>query len=189
MNDREKKLIFLLLGVAFVLATVFAYTTFTSVMQKKKSAMAKNKTKIEEINANIDAAYDRQEEMEWYDNNQPVEGTFLEVQAKLHKFVTQSMGSKVEKKSIVAQSADSELSGGYQKTTMKVLVSAYDPDLYRWICTLQSPKDFRSVTYIKIEPQRNDKTRVDCELNITQWFIPKSSDDNAEDATETASSK
>ena len=48
-----------------------------------------------------------------------------------------------------------------------------DSQLYKWLSDLQEPRLSRSITFLRISPQRDDPTRVDCELEITQWFQPE----------------
>jgi hypothetical protein len=54
-----------------------------------------------------------------------------------------------------------------------------DRELYRWLTDLQDPAKARSVTLLRISPQRDDATRVDCTLEVTQWFSPESEEDPA----------
>ena len=35
------------------------------------------------------------------------------------------------------------------------------------------PELNRAITFLRISPQRDDPTRVDCELEVTQWFRPE----------------
>jgi hypothetical protein len=48
-----------------------------------------------------------------------------------------------------------------------------DDQLYKWLVELQDPALSRAITFLRISPQRDDPTRVDCELEVTQWFRPE----------------
>ena len=56
---------------------------------------------------------------------------------------------------------------------MKIVANGRDPEIYRWLSDLQDPKQFRSVTRLEIRPQRGDFTRMDCEVEVAQWFFPR----------------
>ena len=71
------------------------------------------------------------------------------------------------------QLADADESGAYRSAKVKVEASATDRELYGWLTDLQDPRKSRSVTLLRISPQRDDPARVDCVLEVSQWFIPK----------------
>ena len=72
------------------------------------------------------------------------------------------------------QREDADESGAYRSSRVKVAASAMDRELYNWLADLQDPQKSRSVTFLRITPERDDQSRVDCVLEVTQWFSPVS---------------
>ena len=53
------------------------------------------------------------------------------------------------------------------------IVDRYDPnDLYRWLDRINIPDQFRIATQIKLAPEKEDDTKIDCVAVIEQWFVP-----------------
>ncbi|BDS05684.1 hypothetical protein NT6N_07240 [Oceaniferula spumae] len=178
MNDREKKLIFLLFGAAFIIVNLFLYTSYTAAKQKKEIALDKGAKEIALKEKQLLEADERIAEMNWLIDYAPKEGTHAAVRADLVTFAEQSAqrnGITMKKRPVPVRE-EAEPTGAYHIARVKVLVNARDPEFYRWITELQNPEKSRSVTMLRISPQRDDPTRIDCELEITQWFAPAADD-------------
>ena len=59
MNEREKKLIFLLFGAAFIIVNIFLFTSYTEAKQKKKTALQKNAAELDLKKKEIEASDER----------------------------------------------------------------------------------------------------------------------------------
>lgn len=174
MNDREKKLIGLLLGAAVIMGSFFLFTTYQASMKKNRAAHIRNKESIEMMRKELEEAKSQQEDIEWLNEHPPIESTHGTVGAELATFTEKSAlksGVTIKKRPSPTRE-DTEEEGAYRSATVKVIGNAMDNQLYRWLADLQSPKDHRSITLLRISPQRDDNTRVDCELEVTQWFTP-----------------
>ena len=174
MNDREKKLVMILVAAVFIIANVFAYTTYDGAIKKKEVEL---KTGAKELKLKQDQLAEaglRQDEIDWLTENMPAEGTHASVRAELITF----MGESATKRRLVlrrhpqAVREDPDEFGEFRSAVVKMVVNARDPELYQWLVELQNPKKSRAITRLKITPQRDDKTRIDCELEVTRWFTP-----------------
>ncbi len=47
--------------------------------------------------------------------------------------------------------------------------------LYQWFDRLNVPDQLRNATQIRLTPNQQDDTKIDCTATIEQWFIPKTS--------------
>jgi hypothetical protein len=45
-------------------------------------------------------------------------------------------------------------------------------DAYRWFDRVNVPSEFRAVTLIRLSPDREDDTKIECTAVIEQWFVP-----------------
>lgn len=179
MNEREKKLIFVLFGAAFLIVNIYLLTSYFAAVQDRKSALKKNAAELAMKKQQIREAGGRQDEMNWLIDHAPKEGTHAAVRADLVVFAERSAQQngvmpKSSKSRPIPLPEDPNEVGIYRTARVKVLVNARDPELYRWLIELQDPAQSRSITMLRIAPQRDDKERVDCELELTQWFSPVS---------------
>jgi len=185
MNDREKKLIFILFGAAFLIVNIFLFTSFNAAKQKKEMELAKGEKELALKKQQILESNDRMAEMDWLIDHSPREGTHAAVRADLVTFVQQTAqrNNLTLKKPPVPVKENPDATGAYHIAQVKILVNARDAELMRWLTELQNPEKSRSVTFLRISPQRDDPTRVDCELEVTQWFAPAGEDGSSGDVT------
>lgn len=179
MNEREKKLIFILFGAAFLIANVFAFTTYQKAMARKQIELTRKTQDYEKKMEELDKADSRLEERRWLENHAPKEGTHAEVRAELVTFTEQSAGRRQVKLKRRPEllSADTKQDGAYRSASIKVIANAEDKQLYSWLADLQDPEKSRTITSLRITPQRDDPTRVDCVLEVASWFTPKSEEE------------
>ena len=182
MNQREKKLIFILFGAAFLIVNLFLFSSYSSTKQKKEMLLKKNAEELVLKKRQILESDERMDEMNWLIDNAPKEGTHAGVRAELVTFTEQSAqrNSVTPKSRPVPLPENFEETGVYRTAKVKMLVNARDPEFYRWLIELQNPEKSRSVTNLRIQPQRDDPTRIDCELELTQWFLPAIEDDSGD---------
>jgi hypothetical protein len=175
MNNREKKLIIILFGAAFIIVNLFLFTSFNTAKQQKKALFSKGAKDLEKMELELDEADSQIPDRDWLFDNPPVEGTHGKVGAELATYTEKSaLSNRVKlKKRPSPQREDAEESGAYRSARVKVLGNATDRELYLWLTDLQDPKQGRSITQLRISPQRDDATRIVCELEITQWFTPQ----------------
>jgi len=175
MNDREKKLIFILFGAAFVIVSVFLFTSYNTKMKQKEALFQKGSKELAKMNKEL-AEWDSQiDDVNWLNDNPPAEGTHGKVGAELATY-TEKSGQRFRvtlKKRPSPQREDTEEIGVYRSARVKVIGNATDSEVYQWLTDLQDPKKSRSITLLRISPQRDDPARIDCELEVTQWFTPQ----------------
>ena len=179
MNSREKTLIFVLFGAAFLIINIFLFTSFQAVMQKKRSQLDVGAKKLKLMESDLATWESKADDVEWLMNNQPVEGVHGNIGAELAAYTEEAAnkhGVSLSKRPS-PQRAETEEVGAYRSARAKVVANAMDDQLYKWLADLQEPALNRSITFLRISPQRDDPTRVDCELEVTQWFRPEIEED------------
>jgi len=175
MNSREKTLIFVLFGVAFLIINIFLFTSYQTVMQKKRSQLDIGAEKLKLMDSDLATWESKADDVEWLMNNQPVEGVHGNIGAALAAYTEEAAnkhGVSLSKRPS-PQRAEAEEAGAYRSARAKVVANAMDDQLYKWLVELQDPALSRAITFLRISPQRDDPTRVDCELEVTQWFRPE----------------
>ncbi len=175
MSPREKKLVIILVSAAFIIVNLFLFTSFNAAKQQKEALLAKGSKDLKKMERELEEADSQIPDRDWLSGNPPVEGTHGRVGAELATYTEKSaLRNQVTlKKRPSPQREDIEETGAYRSARVKVVGNAADRELYLWLTDLQDPKQGRSITQLRISPQRDDPTRVDCELEVTQWFTPQ----------------
>lgn len=186
MNEREKKLIFILVGAAFIIANLFVYTSYNTALKQKQTEFTKGANELKFKLAELEEASTHTDEVNWLNENMPVEGTHASIRAELVTFTEQTAGkygiTLKKRPSPLRENPDEE--GAFRSAIVKVAANSRDQELYRWLVDLQNPKKARSITRLRITPSRDDATKIDCELEVTQWFSPLSEENvDGTDAT------
>lgn len=179
MNEREKKLIFILFGAAFIIVNIFLFTSYNTAIQKKENQLKQGAKDLKRMENELTAWDSQADDVNWLIDNPPAEGTHGEIGAELATYTEKSAARfrVTMKKRPTPQREDAEEVGAYRSARVKVQGNAMDRELYLWLTDLQDPKKGRSITFLRISPQRDDPTRVDVELDVTQWFTPKIEDE------------
>lgn len=175
MNEREKKLLVLLGAAAFVIVNIFGYTVYQKKMKQMQAVLHNGGKEIREKTDALVKADENLENRDWWMENQPAEGTHGRAGAELATYAERSAtryGLQIKRRPSPQRENLAE-PGIYRSAKVKVSVNGRDAEIYRWLTDLQDPGKFRSITRLVITPQRDDATRMDCELEVTQWFAPQ----------------
>jgi len=174
MNAREKKLIMILFGAAFLILNLFAYTSYSEALQKKKVQLKKGEAELQLKKIQLEEASTHQDEVDWLAKNMPIKGTHASIRAELVMLMEQTASKhRIQlKKRPTPLKENPEEEGEFRSAVVRATVNCRDAELYRWLVELQDPKKSQSITHLRITPQRNDPTRIDCDIWVTRWFTP-----------------
>jgi len=175
MNPREKKLVIAMGVVAFLLVNLFLY--FRVYEPKKHEA----RTKIRQHEATLSNAdtYLRMrdevaDEIEWLEKNQAEVAPSQEVEAGLQRFAQTEAtrnGLTIKRQRILPSVQDP--AAMFHRARVELEVSGQEKALYQWINQLQTPTEFRGITSLRLSPEREDDTLIDCKLVVEEWFTPQ----------------
>ena len=112
------------------------------------------------------------QEIDWLEDNTPDPKEGELVPSQLENFVTTEAtraGLTVVRPKIL----DNDESGVYyNRARFEIAVSGNEAALYRWLVRLHSPRDFRAITALRLNPNREDDTLIDANVQVEQWFVP-----------------
>jgi len=175
MNPREKKLVIGMGVVAFLLVNLFLYFR---VYEPKKSETQVKIRKHEAILSNADTFLRMRDEVadeiEWLEQNQAKVAPSQEVEAGLQRFAQTEAtrnGLTINKQRILPSVQDP--ASMFHRARVELEISGREDALYRWIDRLQTPTEFRGITSLRLAPEREDDTLIDCKLVVEEWFIPE----------------
>ncbi len=174
MSPREKKLlIFFALG-GFAILNLLGYKYYAGQKTAIEGAnvQALNKLKAAEMISNS-----REEVapvMEWINARQPRPSDFQIVQSTLQEFAEkEASNSGLTLKSQKLLETD-KTGANYHRAKVQITLSGTEQALYRWFDRLNDIEKFRAVTFIRLAPNKDDDTKIDCTAIAEQWFVPAS---------------
>ena len=175
MSAREKRLLFFLLVVGFLVLNAAALKMFfLPKLQAARSQEKSLKEDYEEGLKDLEKQGDQAEEREWLAKYEPQPIPSQKAESQLEELANreaQRRGLTVKRRKIQPAVVDEGLS--YHRARVELEVSGREQVLYQWIDRLNSPADFRAITQMRLNPKRDDDTEVDCLVLIEQWFVPE----------------
>lgn len=175
MSDREKRLLYLLIGAAFVVVNLGVYKkVYETRLGAAESKLLGAQAKLEAAQTLIDTRDVYEAEMKWLEAREPKQATTQQqAQTRLQQLVqTYAKTQGLETKETRLQTSITDPSLNYHRVRIQVTVSGTEQQLYPFLARLHSPNDFRAVTYMRVGPQKNAPTRADCQVMVEQWFVP-----------------
>lgn len=175
MSDREKRLSILLAVVGFLILNGVGFNMFYQPrMQAARGKLNKAQLELEMRKSLIDTKDAFLTEIDWLDKYEPAPASAQETQTKLQQLAereAQRNGLTVKRQKLQPSIVNQGLI--YHRARIEIEVNGLEPALYRWLDRLHSPNDFRAITFMRLNPQKGDDTRIDCQVVVEQWFVPE----------------
>jgi hypothetical protein len=174
MSPREQKLLifFGLAGFAILnlLAFNYAQTKRTEVDAQRQQALQKLATAemFQESSAQVI------DQMNWLAEHEPQPATNQEVQTSLQQLTereAKSAGLTIKTQKPLP--TDAGEGKHYHRAKIQITVTGAEEALYRWFDKLNTPDQFRIASEIRLTPNQQDDTKIDCTATIEQWFVPQ----------------
>ena len=176
MSKREKTLLSILLTAFVVMLVLFGYKWLST----KKAAI---KTEIETLEATLDVATAAEDarsrvaaEETWLAKHTPEPKEAELAPSRLESFTTaeaKRAGLTVK----VPRILENDTSGvHYERARFQITVTGRENLLWTWLVKLHSPTEFRAVTQLQLSPNREDDTLIDAQVQVEEWFVPKSAE-------------
>jgi hypothetical protein len=177
MNEREKKLVILLGATAFVIVNLALYfKVYSPWKEKAHKQILNSQTVVEKANLCLGAQDQFDDEIRWLDKYRPKTAARQDVEAALQRFAqTEAMRNgltiKPRGQRILPAIVDPGLR--YGRARVEQNVSGRDDAVYRWLYRLQTPGEFRAITDLRLVPNRENDTLLDCKVVVEEWFVPQ----------------
>lgn len=173
MSPREKKLLIFFATAGFLVLNFLAVGFFKSkrvaVDLQRDQARQKLET-AEMFRASREQVTDQ---MDWLATHEPQAAANQDVQTKLQQLCEReatSTGLTIKSQKPLPTTAAEGLH--YHRAKIQITVNGSEEALYRWFDLLNTPEQFRSATAIRLSPNTQDDTKIDCTATIEQWFVP-----------------
>lgn len=174
MSAREQRLVILFSLIGFGLLNLFAFKWFQQKKESVRRARAQAEVTLQNARAFLDMRQQFADEIDWLAKHEPQPAAVQEVESALQRFVQEEAvkaGLSVKRQKI--QPAEKSEGAIYHRARVEFQVTGAESALYPWLYKLQAPEQFRAPTSLRITPQRDDDTQVDCTVVVEQWFVPQ----------------
>jgi hypothetical protein len=113
------------------------------------------------------------EEMDWLAEHEPEPAANQDVQTRLQELCEkQAKSAGLTIKSQKPMPSDTTEGLNFHRARIQVTVNGTEQALYTWFNSLNIPTEFRIASNIRISPNKEDDTKIDCVAVIEQWFVP-----------------
>jgi hypothetical protein len=173
MSAREQKLLlfFALAGFAIINFLLFDFATTKRV--KVDAQRAKALQQLATAEAYRDSSAQVIDEMDWLAEHEPEPTANQDAQTSLQQLAereAKSTGLTIKTQKPLP--TDASEGRNYHRAKLQITVTGTEEQLYRWLDRLNSPEKFRNATQLRVSPNTQDDTKIDCAATIEQWFIP-----------------
>ena len=174
MSAREKKLL-LFFGLAGFAILNFLAFKFATV---KRAEVNSNRTLAQQELNTAEEFQDKRvqvtDEMDWLAEHEPEPVANQDIQTTLQQLTERE--AKTTGLTIKAQKPLPTDSTGvhFHRAKLQITVTGTEQALYQWFDRLNVPQQFRVASQIRLTPNQQDDTKIDCTATIEQWFVPKS---------------
>jgi len=172
MSNREKKLLALLLVAGFLIVNFFLYTLYVQKKTLYANDLDSAKARLKQAIAFSESSNELAEQMEWLAQNEPEPAAYQDVQNALQLFAeTQARTFGLNVKSQELLPTD-ESGIHYHRAQVKINLTGREEALYKWFEAINDPAAFRTAYQIRMTPNGQDDTQIDCAATLSQWFPP-----------------
>ena len=163
MSDREKKLL-IFFGIAgFVILNILAF----NFAQAKRVQVNQDKTSAQARLESSELFREKRDQIE--------PAAAQDVQTKLQQFAEKKAGDfGLTIKSQKPMPTDTT-GVHFHRVQFQFVVTGAEDALYQWFDQINMPDQLRHAAQIRLSPNTQDDTQIDCTTTIEQFFVPASS--------------
>jgi len=173
MSPREKRLLIFFALAGFIVLNFMGLSFYNDqkakILKDRDNAQLKLET-AEQFRINREQV---SEEMDWLAANEPTAAANQDVQSQLQQLCekeARTLGLTIKSQKPLASDQQDGLY--YHRAKIEITVSGNEESLYRWFDRLNIPEQMRIATRIRLLPNTQDDTKIDCTATIEQWFTP-----------------
>jgi hypothetical protein len=173
MSTREKKLLIFFATAGFIMLNFLAFGYYKGKRLEFDRRLDQARQKLETaemISASRDQVAD---EMDWLAQHEPQPAANQDVQTKLQQTCereAKNAGLTIKSQKPLPTEASEGLK--FHRAKIQFTVNGREEALYRWFDRLNMPDQLRAATMIRLSPNTQDDTQIDCTATVEEWFVP-----------------
>lgn len=173
MSPREQKLLIFFAVAAFAIVNFLGYGFATAKRQEVDASRAQARDQLATADMFRDSRAQVTDQMDWLTENEPQPMANQDAQTQLQELVErEARATGLTIKTQKPLPTDATEGRYYHRAKLQINVTGGEEALYRWFDRLNMPDQFRAATQIRLSPNKEDDTKIDCSATIEQWFIP-----------------
>lgn len=176
MSEREKKLLSLFAVAGVILLAFWGYKSYVQKRQELTLNRQKAENTLREAKMSLVSRDSVADEIDWLNQHEPAPQASEQVPTKLQAFANAEAtraSMTVKKMDILPEPPSGEGAvSHYKYAQVKFTVTGEERNLYAWFDKMHSPNDFRVISEITLEPNREDDSLIDCIVTFDQWYVP-----------------
>ncbi len=174
MSAREKKLLSILLLAGFVILNVFLFSLYNQRKARLTNEFNTAKGNLQLAIGYSDSSSEMAEEMSWLAQNEPEPAAYQDIQTRLQQYAevqARNLGLTIKSQELLPTD---ESGVNYHRAQVKINLTGQESALYRWFDSINDPAALRAAYQIRLTPNGQDDTLIDCSATLAQWFPPAS---------------
>jgi hypothetical protein len=173
MSPREKKLLYLFGIAGFLILNFLAVGYYNAKRSEVTRQLNLGRQKLETAEMFSASRDEVADEMEWLAKHEPEAVANQDVQTKLQQLCeTEAKATGLTIKSQKPLPTESSAGLHFHRAKIQLTVNGSEEALYRWFDRLNIPEQLRIASSIRVSPNTQDDTKIDCTATIEQWFMP-----------------
>jgi hypothetical protein len=181
MSERERKLLMFFGTAGVILLCLWGYTTFINKRNSVRAERATAETTLKEAELFEKSQEALADEIDWLAEHEPAPEAGEQVPGKLQQLCAAEAtraGMTVKQQKILPDklSGDDNVPRRYMSAKVEFNVTGKEQQMYAWFDRMHSPNDFRVISTLRLTPNRDDDTQIDCVVTVEQWYLPLSNE-------------
>ncbi len=181
MSERERKLLMFFGTAGVILLCLWGYTTFNTKRNAVRAERLTAETTLKEAQLFEKSQAALADEIDWLTQHEPQPEAGEQVPGKLQQLCAAEAtraGMTVKQQKILPDkiNSDEKTSQRYMSAKVEFNVTGKEQQMYSWFDRMHSPNDFRVISTLRLTPNREDDTQIDCVVTIEQWYVPLSNE-------------
>ena len=173
MSDREKKLLIFFAIAGFAILNLLAFNFATTQRQQVNIQRNQAQQKLATAEMFRESSAQVTDQIAWLAEREPQPAANQDVQTKLQQLAeTEAKANGLTIKNQKPLSTDSAEGRHYHRAKIQITVTGTEQALYQWFDKLNLPDQLRIASQIRLTPNQQDDTKIDCTATIEQWFVP-----------------
>jgi len=173
MSAREKKLLTFFAIAGFVILNFLAIGFAKSKRLEVDRDRAAARQKLATAEMFRESRGQVTDQMEWLAEHEPQPAANQDVQTTLQQLAErEAKATGLMIKTQEPLPTDATAGRHYHRAKIQLTVTGTEEALYRWFDRLNVPEQFRIASQIRLTPNQQDDTKIDCTATIEQWFVP-----------------
>jgi hypothetical protein len=172
MSSRKKRLLIFFAAAGFLLLNLFGIRMLGGMRDDVRRQRAQAERELQQAEMFQASRAQVAGEMDWLAEHEPQPAAEQDVQSALQNLAEREARSRSLTLKPGKYLPTDKTGPHYHRVKYEIPVSGTEQALYAWLDRMQTPGEFRAVTFLRLSPNREDDTKIDATVIVEQWYVP-----------------